>query len=71
VWPSGLCTPRSEGSQATKIEEHVARRKLETLEDLTLVRRERNFEASAKQPYRYHLADNALTDLEQGLQVHL
>ena len=46
--------------EATKIEEHVARRKLETLENLTLVRRERNFEASAKQPYRYYLADNAL-----------
>jgi AAA+ ATPase superfamily predicted ATPase len=44
----------------TKIEEHVVRRKLEVLEDLTLVRRERNFEASAKQPYRYYLADNAL-----------
>ncbi len=46
--------------EITKIEEHVARRKLEVLEDLTLVRRERNFEASAKQPYRYYLADNAL-----------
>ncbi|MDQ6672962.1 MAG: AAA family ATPase [Chloroflexota bacterium] len=46
--------------EATKIEEYVARRKLETLEDLTLVRRERNFEASAKQPYRYSVADNAL-----------
>jgi uncharacterized protein len=44
----------------TRLEDHVARRKLESLQDLTLVRRERNFEASAKQPYRYYLADNAL-----------
>ena len=46
--------------EITGMQEHIARRKLELLEDLTLVRRERNFEASAKQPYRYYLADNAL-----------
>jgi hypothetical protein len=40
--------------------QHVVRRVLEVLEDLELVRRERNFASGSKAPYRYLIADNAL-----------
>jgi len=39
---------------------YVARRVLEVLEDLALIRRERNYGASSKSPWRYRIADNAL-----------
>jgi AAA+ ATPase superfamily predicted ATPase len=40
--------------------QHVARRALQVLEDLDVVGRERNFEAPATAPYRYHIVDNAV-----------
>lgn len=39
---------------------HVARRALAVLEDLELVWKERNYDAPAKAPHRYHIADNAV-----------
>lgn len=39
---------------------YVARRVLEVLENLALIRRERNYGASSKSPWRYRIADNAL-----------
>jgi uncharacterized protein len=39
---------------------HVVRRALGVLEGLELVRRERNFGAPEKAPYRYRIADNAV-----------
>jgi hypothetical protein len=60
----------------TGLEEMSARRKLETLERLQYVRRERNFGASATAPYRYHVADNAVrfwyrfVHPERSLLVH-
>lgn len=39
---------------------HTVRRVLEVLEGLDLVSRERNFAASAKAPWRYYIADQAL-----------
>lgn len=39
---------------------HVAKRVLDTLEGLELVRRERNFQASRTTPWRFRIADNAV-----------
>lgn len=39
---------------------YVARRVLEVMENLNLIRRERNYGASAKSPWRYRIADNSL-----------
>ncbi|NOQ22667.1 MAG: AAA family ATPase [Candidatus Aegiribacteria sp.] len=39
---------------------YVARRVLEVMENLALIRRERNYGASSKSPWRYRIADNAL-----------
>jgi AAA+ ATPase superfamily predicted ATPase len=52
----------NEIANATGFQErqHVVRRVLEVLEDLELVRRERNFASGSKAPYRYLIADNAL-----------
>jgi uncharacterized protein len=44
----------------TGLDELAVRRKLEVLENLGLVYRERNFGASAKTAHRYHVADNAV-----------
>ncbi|MGH7719116.1 MAG: ATP-binding protein, partial [Gemmatimonadaceae bacterium] len=39
---------------------HVVRRAITVLENIDLVRRERNFDAPAKAAYRYRIADNAV-----------
>ncbi|MCK4506349.1 MAG: hypothetical protein KAW14_12105 [Candidatus Aegiribacteria sp.] len=39
---------------------YVARRVLEVMEDLNMIRRERNYGAGSKSPWRYRIADNAL-----------
>jgi len=39
---------------------YVARRVLEVMENLALIRRERNYGAGSKSPWRYRIADNAL-----------
>jgi hypothetical protein len=46
---------------ATGLEDHVVRRALSILGDLGLVRGERNFGAGRKAPYRYAIADNAVS----------
>jgi AAA+ ATPase superfamily predicted ATPase len=50
----------NEIAQTTGLEEHVARRALQVLNDLDLVRAERNFGAGARAPFRYRISDNAV-----------
>jgi hypothetical protein len=53
-------TQVNEIKQAAGVDEPAVRRALRILEDMELVRRERNFGAEAAAPYRYYLADNAV-----------
>ncbi|HUG26111.1 ATP-binding protein [Piscinibacter sp.] len=62
---SAVATGRTETNEiatAAGLQErpHVVRRALDVLESLGLVRRERNFDASERTPWRFRLADNAV-----------
>lgn len=57
---AGGATQRNDITQKAGIDISTTRHVLETLEGLALIRRERNFAASAPSPYRYRIADNAV-----------
>ena len=59
---AGGKTRLQEIADATGLQErpHVVRRAVKVLEDLELVRRERDFDAAPKAPYRHRIADEAV-----------
>jgi uncharacterized protein len=57
---AGGATLTSEIAQRAGLDDRAVRRVLDVLERLDLIWRERNFDAPAKAPWRYRLADNAV-----------
>jgi AAA+ ATPase superfamily predicted ATPase len=57
---AGGATLTSEIAQRAGLDDRAVRRILDVLERLDLIWRERNFDAPAKTPWRYRLADNAV-----------